>query len=83
MRETMIAIIPVVIILVIIILTKQLRKELLEIQSVRQAQKRKSNEELILTYKEKMWLIKTALIFAVGTPLFTTTMLNSLHIIFK
>lgn len=82
MRETMIAIIPVAIILIIIVLTKQLRKELLEIQSIRQAQKNKDSAEFILTYKEKMWFIKTALIFVIGTPLFTITMLNALHIIF-
>lgn len=82
MRETMILIIPVVITLIIIVLTKQLRKELLEIQSIRQAQKNKDNTEFILTYKEKMWFIKTALIFIIGTPLFTITMLNALHIIF-
>lgn len=83
MRETMILIIPVAITLIIIVLTKQLRKELLEIQSIRQAQKNKDNTEFILTYKEKMWFIKTALIFVIGTPLFTITMLNALHIIFK
>ena len=83
MRETMILIIPVAIILLIIVLTKQLRKELLEIQSMRQAQKNNDNAEFIFTYKEKMWFIKTALIFVIGTPLFTTTMLNALHIIFK
>lgn len=82
MREAMILIIPVAITLIIIVLTKQLRKELLEIQSIRQAQKNKDNTEFILTYKEKMWFIKTALIFVIGTPLFTITMLNALYIIF-
>lgn len=83
MREAMILIIPVAIILLIIVLTKQLRKELLEIQSMRQAQKNNDNTEFVFTYKEKMWFIKTALVFVIGTPLFTTTMLNALHIIFK
>lgn len=82
MREAMILIIPVAITLIIIVLTKQLRKELLEIQSMRQAQKNNDNTEFIFTYKEKMWFIKTALLFVIGTPLFTITMLNALHIIF-
>lgn len=83
MRDLVVAIIPVVVIVVIIVLTKQLRKELLEIQSSRQLKIKNDIEEIEFTTKEKVWLVKISLVLSVGTLLFTLTMINTLHIIFK
>lgn len=83
MRDLVVTIIPVIVLIVIIVLTKQLRKELLEIQSSRQLKIKNGIEDIEFTTKEKIWFVKTSLILSVGTLLFTTTMINTLHIIFK
>lgn len=83
MRDLVIAIIPLAVLVAIIVLTKQLRKELLEIQSSRQLKIKNDIEDIEFTKKEKVWLVKISLILSVGTLLFTLTMINTLHIIFK